>query len=112
MAQREKQKPARPRPVLVLMAATSMVGATGCGSDDDTADEPTKQINEGDPDQVENNLEDEADQKEDELDDKQEQLDELDPELYDRRDEHAEALLPQAPSWSAGASMTETVAGY
>jgi hypothetical protein len=65
----------------VLVAATLMVGATGCRSDDDTPDEPTEPIDEGDLDQVEDNLEDEADQKEDELDDKEEQLDELDPEL-------------------------------
>jgi hypothetical protein len=93
--------------VLVLVLATLMVGATGCGSDGDTADEPTEEIDEGDPDQFENNLEDEADQKEDELDDKEEQFDELDPELSDRRDEHAEALLPHAPSSSLMVSWSE-----
>ena len=64
----------------VLAAATLLVGVAAC-SDDDTPNEPEEQIDEGDPDQVENELEDQVDEKEGELDEKEQELDEIEEDL-------------------------------
>ena len=66
----------------VLAAATLLAGVTAC-SDDDTPNEPREQIDEGDPDQVEDELEDQVDQKEGELDEKEQELDEIEEDLQD-----------------------------